>query len=122
MARFPVMDLSSRVEGYPHAAPRSCTRATVLLNEWMIPRDFSQNGLARRLGVPPRRINEIVLGKRGISADTAIGLAVVFGTTERYWMNLQADYELAVTLARERRARGACPRPPRLPPTIALEK
>jgi addiction module HigA family antidote len=60
----------------------------------MIPFDFSQNWLARRLGFPPRRINEIVLGKRGISADTAIGLAAVFGTSEHYWMRLQADYEL----------------------------
>jgi addiction module HigA family antidote len=66
----------------------------ILLHEWMVPCDFSQNALARRLGVAPRRINEIVLGKRGISADTAIGLAAVFGTSEHYWMALQADYEL----------------------------
>jgi len=94
------MDLSNHVEDRPAGPP--VHPGAVLLNEWMIPRDFSQNGLARRLGVPPRRINEIVLGKRGISADTAIGLAAVFGTTERYWMSLQADYELGV--ARERRA------------------
>jgi addiction module HigA family antidote len=100
VARFPVMDLSTRVEDLRPAEPLVHPGA-VLLNEWMAPRDFSQNGLARRLGVPPRRINEIVLGKRGISADTAIGLAAVFGTTERYWMSLQADYELAV--ARRRR-------------------
>jgi addiction module HigA family antidote len=95
------MDLSTRVEDRGPAAPL-VHPGTILLNEWMMPRDFSQNGLARRLGVPPRRINEIVLGKRGISADTAIGLAAVFGTTERYWMSLQADYELAV--ARSRRS------------------
>jgi addiction module HigA family antidote len=96
------MDLSTHVEDYRPAAPPASPvhPGAILLNEWMVPRDFSQNGLARRLGVPPRRINEIVLGKRGISADTAIGLAAVFGTTERYWMSLQADYELAVARAR----------------------
>ena len=95
----PFMDLSTRVEDYRPETPLVHPGA-ILLNEWMVPREFSQNGLARRLGVPPRRINEIVLGKRGISADTAIGLAAVFGTTERYWMSLQADYELAVARAR----------------------
>lgn len=95
------MDLSTHVEEGGAAAPVPLVHpGAILLNDWMIPRDFSQNGLARRLGVPPRRINEIVLGKRGISADTAIGLAAVFGTTEHYWMSLQADYELGVARAR----------------------
>lgn len=48
----------------------------------------------RALGVPPRRVNEIVLGKRGITADTAIWLAKHFGTSEQFWMGLQADYDL----------------------------
>ena len=72
----------------------------ILLEEWIIPCGYSQNGLARRLGVPPRRINEIVLGKRSITADTAIGLAAAFGTTEHYWMALQSDYELERARAR----------------------
>ncbi|WP_355582301.1 HigA family addiction module antitoxin [Xanthomonas cannabis] len=55
---------------------------------------ISQNALARATGVPPRRINEIVLGKRGITADTAVRLAAALGTTERFWLGLQADYEL----------------------------
>lgn len=55
---------------------------------------ISQNALARATDVPPRRINEIVLGKRGITADTAVRLAAAFGTTERCWLGLQADYEL----------------------------
>ena len=55
---------------------------------------LSQNGLARLIGVPPRRINEIVLGKRGISADTAIRLARRFKNSERYWMQLQMDFDL----------------------------
>ena len=56
--------------------------------------EVSQNALARAAGVPPRRINEIVLGKRGVSADTAVRLARVFGTSERFWLGLQVDYDL----------------------------
>lgn len=55
---------------------------------------ITQNKLAVSLGVPPRRINEIVHGKRGITADTAIRLARYFGTSEEFWMNLQTNYEL----------------------------
>ncbi len=66
----------------------------VLLEEFLLPLDISQNALARAVGVPPRRINEIVLGKRGISADTAVRLARVFGTSERFWLGLQTDYDL----------------------------
>lgn len=54
----------------------------------------TQNKLAVSIGVPPRRINEIVHGKRGITADTAIRLARYFGTSEELWMNLQSNYEL----------------------------
>jgi len=56
--------------------------------------DLSQNALAREIDVPPRRINEIVLGKRGITADTAIRLAKHFGNSEHFWMSLQADFDL----------------------------
>ena len=66
----------------------------VLLEEFLIPFGISQNALARAAGVPPRRINEIVLGKRGITADTAVRLAAVLGTSERFWLGLQADYDL----------------------------
>ena len=66
----------------------------VLLRQFLEPAGLSQNALARDLGVPPRRINEIILGKRGISADTAIRLAKRFGNSERYWMQLQADFDL----------------------------
>jgi addiction module HigA family antidote len=66
----------------------------VLLEEFLLPMDISQNAVARAAGVPPRRINEIVLGKRGISADTAVRLARVFGTSERFWLGLQTDYDL----------------------------
>jgi len=66
----------------------------VLLEEFLVPMNLSQNALAREIGVPPRRVNEIVLGKRGVSADTAIRLARFFSTSEQFWMGLQADYDL----------------------------
>jgi antitoxin HigA-1 len=72
----------------------------ILLEEFLIPMELSQNRLARDIGVPPRRINEIVHGKRAVSADTALRLARYFGTSEAFWMGLQADYDLEE--ARER--------------------
>lgn len=66
----------------------------ILLEEFLIPMEISQNRLARDIGVPPRRINEIVHGKRAITADTALRLARYFGTSETFWMGLQADYDL----------------------------
>jgi addiction module HigA family antidote len=66
----------------------------VLLEEFLKPMDISQNALARAIDVPPRRINEIVLGKRAVSADTALRLARALGTSEQFWMGLQADYDL----------------------------
>lgn len=66
----------------------------ILREEFMQPRALSQNALARSLHVPPRRINEIVLEKRGITADTALRLARYFGTTAELWAGLQADYDL----------------------------
>lgn len=66
----------------------------VLLEEFLNPMGLSQNAIARDIGVPPRRINEIVLGKRGITADTAIRLAKRFKTSEQFWMSLQAEYDL----------------------------
>jgi len=55
---------------------------------------LSQNRIAREMGVPPRRINEIVHGKRAVTADTALRLARYFGISEEFWMGLQADYDL----------------------------
>ncbi|MCK4950525.1 MAG: HigA family addiction module antidote protein [Gammaproteobacteria bacterium] len=66
----------------------------VLLEEFLKPLDISQNKLARAMGVPPRRINEIVHGKHAVSADTAIRLARALGTSEQFWMGMQADYDL----------------------------
>lgn len=66
----------------------------VLLKDFLEPMGVSQNALARAIDVPPRRVNEIVLGKRAISADTALRFARAFGTSEQFWMGLQADYDL----------------------------
>lgn len=75
----------------------------ILSEDFMKPRNLSQNALARALNVPPRRINEIVQGKRAITADTALRLARYFGTTAELWTGLQADYDLR--LARQEKER-----------------
>ena len=74
----------------------------ILLEEFLGPLELSQYRLAKDISVPPRRINEIVHGKRGITADTALRLARYFGTTERFWMNLQTHYDLEVERQRLR--------------------
>ncbi len=68
----------------------------VLLEEFLEPLGVTQHRLAVSIGVPPRRINEIVHGKRRITADTALRLARYFGTTDRFWLNLQTRYDLEV--------------------------
>ena len=70
------------------------TPGEVLLLEFIEPMDLTQNGLARAIGVPRRRINEIVLGKRSITADTDLRLARYFGVSEGFWRGLQADHDL----------------------------
>jgi addiction module HigA family antidote len=68
----------------------------VLLEDFLKPLSLSQYALAKSLSVPPRRINEIVLGKRSVTADTALRLSRFFGTTDRFWLNLQTAYDLDV--------------------------
>jgi addiction module HigA family antidote len=68
----------------------------ILLEEFLAPMELSQNALARGLGVPPRRINEIVQRKRRVTADTALRLARYFGNSAEFWLGLQMDYELDV--------------------------
>ena len=68
----------------------------VLLEEFLLPMEVSQYRLAKDISVPPRRINEIVHGKRSITADTALRLSRYFGTSERFWLNLQTGYDLEV--------------------------
>ena len=69
----------------------------ILLEEFLKPMGLSQNRLALNIGVPPRRINEIILEKRRITADTALRLARFFGTSPEFWLGLQAQYDLDVT-------------------------
>jgi len=66
----------------------------ILLEEFLNPMQLSQTALARAISVPPRRINEIVLGKRAITADTDLRLARYFGVSEGFFLGLQTDYEL----------------------------
>jgi addiction module HigA family antidote len=70
----------------------------VLMEEFLKPMSLSQNRLALAIGVHPRRINEIVLEKRGITADTALRLARFFGTSAEFWLGLQKDFELDVAM------------------------
>lgn len=66
----------------------------ILMEEFLRPLGLSQYRLAKDISVPPRRINEIVLGKRSISADTALRLGRYFGNSPQFWMNLQSRYDL----------------------------
>jgi len=70
------------------------TVGEILLEEFLKPMDISQNALARAIGVPPRRINEIVLGKRAVTADTDLRLTRYFGLSEGFFLRLQMDYDL----------------------------
>lgn len=72
----------------------------VLLEEFLVPMGITQYRLAKDISVPPRRINEIVHGLRGITADTALRLARYFGSSERFWLNLQTRYDLEVEKGR----------------------
>ena len=68
----------------------------VLLEEFLKPMDLSQNRLAINIGVDARRINEIVLGKRRVTADTSLRLSRFFGNSAQFWMGLQSDYDLDI--------------------------
>jgi addiction module HigA family antidote len=70
------------------------TPGDVLLEDFLKPLALSQTALARAIGVPPRRINEIVLGKRAVTADTDLRLSRYWGLSEGYWLGLQIDYDL----------------------------
>jgi addiction module HigA family antidote len=85
----------------------------VLREDFLAPLGLTQYRLAKSLSVPPRRINEIVHGKRAITADTALRLARFFGTSERFWLNLQTGYDLEVERDRLRK---------RLPKEVAVLK
>ena len=80
----------------------------ILLSDFLEPLNLSQTRLAKEIKVSPRRINEIVLGKRAITADTALRLSIFFGTTPDLWLNLQSQFELdSVRLKEEDRLKAA---------------
>lgn len=76
----------------------------MLLEEFLKPLGLGQAEAARRLGMPLNRLNEIVLGKRGITADTALRLSALLKTSPQFWMRLQADWDLSRAVERARRA------------------
>ena len=80
----------------PRRKPPPIHPGEILLEEFLSPLGVSQYRLAKETSVPPRRINEIVRGLRSVSADTALRLARYFGTSERFWLNIQAHYDLEV--------------------------
>jgi len=85
------------MQSKPMKKLRNIAPGNVLLKEFMNPLGISRNALARATRAPPRRINEIVFGKRAITADTALRPATFFGTSEGFWFGLQADYDLEET-------------------------
>ena len=87
---------TTEVERMAKKKPSPIHPGEILLTEFLEPLEISQYRLAKDISVPPRRINEIVHGKRSITADTALRLARFFGTTERFWLNLQVRYDLEV--------------------------
>lgn len=78
----------------PAATLHNPTPGEVLLEDFLRPIGMSQNALAKAIAVPPRRINEIVLGKRSITADTDLRLSRYWGVSEGFWLRLQADHDL----------------------------
>ncbi|NLZ57209.1 MAG: HigA family addiction module antidote protein [Corynebacterium sp.] len=93
--------MTQQRDGAKHSNPASpegkpVLPGQILFEEFMEPLELSQNGLARAIGVPPRRINEIVHGKRAITADTALRLAAYLGPDPQFWLNLQTHYDLSV--------------------------
>ena len=80
----------------PRQKPPPVHPGEILYEEFLAPLGLSQYRLAKETSVPPRRINEIVRGQRAVTADTALRLARYFGTSERFWLNLQVRYDLEV--------------------------
>jgi addiction module HigA family antidote len=87
MSRSSIITVEDELLPNPHPGE-------ILLEEFLKPMELSQNALARAIRVPPRRINELVLGKRAVTADTDLRLARYFGVSEGFFLGLQSDYEL----------------------------
>ena len=77
------------------AKPDQMTPGEILLEDYMKPMGLTQNALARSLGVPPRRVNEIIHGKRAVTLDTSLRLGRYFGQSPRFWLNVQTECDLS---------------------------
>ena len=101
---MPTKSASKTITREPNWLGPAVPPGEVLLEEFLKPMGMGQVDAARRLGVSLNRLNEIVLGKRGITADTALKLARLFKMSPQFWMRLQADWDLHQALAREAKA------------------
>ena len=101
---MPTKSASKTITRDPNWLGPAVAPGEMLLEEFLKPMGIGQVEAARRLGVSLNRLNEIVLGKRGISADTALKLARLFKMSPQFWMRLQADWDLFQALQREARA------------------
>lgn len=101
---MPTKSASKTITRDPNWLGPAVRPGEVLLEEFLKPMGIGQVDAARRLGVSLNRLNEIVLGKRGITADTALKLARLFKMSPQFWMRLQADWDLHQALAREAKA------------------
>jgi antitoxin HigA-1 len=101
---MPTKSASKTITRDPNWLGPAVAPGEVLLEEFLKPMGMGQADAARRLGVSLNRLNEIVLGKRGITADTALKLARLFKMSPQFWMRLQADWDLHQALVREAKA------------------
>ena len=101
---MPTKSASKTITRDPNWLGPAVPPGEVLLEEFLKPMGMGQVEAARRLGISLNRLNEIVLGKRGITADTALRLARLFKMSPQFWMRLQADWDLHQALAREAKA------------------
>jgi antitoxin HigA-1 len=98
MSKLPIT-----IKGVP-LGPAEVLPGEILEQEFMLARDLNQTQLAEKMGVDRMRVSEIIRGERAITADTALRLAAVFGTTARFWLGLQNDHDLAIAAKRKLRA------------------
>lgn len=103
-AGLPTEVMHEAEEDEPKCPPASPHPGSVLEGEFLTPLGLGQSHLARRLGISPRRVNEIVRGRRALTPDTALRLARYFSTTPDFWLRLQMEHDLAKTCARSGRA------------------
>jgi addiction module HigA family antidote len=107
MLKSPIIIKTNQHMKMKHAiplGPASVSPGEVLLEEFILPLGLTQAGLAAKMGIGRMRINDIIRGQRAITAETAILLGEALGTSARFWMNLQASYDLARTVIKRRNA------------------